>query len=85
MTKVQATAKCPSCTWKFYDIFFSDEEALDIIHSVNEEVDLILIEHLKTHEGFSQFLIEAAKEQPLEYKPIPAFRGSFDLEFKEIP
>lgn len=84
MAKVQATAKCPSCKWKFFDVYFSDDEALDIIHSVSEEIDLVLIEHLKTHEAFSQFLLEAAKEQPLEHRPVNAFRASFNLEFKEL-
>lgn len=84
MTKIRATAKCPSCRWKLLEFFESDQEVLDLVHMANETVDQILIDHVKSHEAFSIFLKEASKESPIIKDSHNGFRGSFDLKYQEI-
>jgi hypothetical protein len=84
MTKVQATAKCPSCKWKYFNTFESDQSVLDLVHTANKTVDDILLDHMKSHEAISTFILEAAKEIPVDHKPHNGFRGSFDLRYKEL-
>jgi hypothetical protein len=86
MTKIQATAKCPSCKWKYFDTFESEQPVLDLVHTVNTTtVDHILLDHMKSHKAISTFILEAAKEVPIDHKSHNGFRGSFDLRYKELP
>lgn len=85
MTKVQATANCPSCTWELCEFFESNQEVLDLVHESNKTVDSILLEHMKTHKSVAQFLSYALEDQkPFEEKPHIGFRGSFNLQYKEL-
>lgn len=84
MTKIKATAKCPSCKWKFFEIFESDQEVIDLVHTANKTVDPTLLSHLKTHESVSQFLEEASKEVTIVRDSHKGFRGSFSLKYEEV-
>lgn len=85
MTKVQATANCPSCKWSFSEVFESNQEVLDLVHESNKTVDHTLLDHMKTHKSVAQFLSYALEDQkPVKEKPHMGFRGSFNLQYKEL-
>jgi hypothetical protein len=84
MTKIQATAKCPTCKWGYFDVFESDQSPLDLVHTANEKVDQVLLDHMKSHKAISSFIAQAAKNVPVDTKPHKGFRGSFDLKYKEL-
>ena len=85
MTRVQATAKCPSCKWKFFQIFEYNLSAIELIHKVNSEVDSKLLNHLKEHSTISEFLSFATVDQSVRKESSQKnFRGSFDLRYKEL-
>lgn len=84
MTRLKATANCPSCKWKFFKVFEAEQDPVDLAHSANQEVDVILLDHIKTHDAISQLLQEASKEVPIVRDSHKGFRGSFNLKYEEL-